>query len=146
MKLIKEAERYLNQTSEKTTNPPRNPAESVLPPLTTRLPPNPTINNYNKPILYARHIAYYKRNIYTNDQQPPQTQPIRLNLSTVHVRSELDKSNAIKGKPKNDSTQWNYSRVHISNDVNPQSYAHAYPLILLHLTTELIISAELVYR
>ena len=31
-----------------------------------------------------------------------------------------------------------YSRYSISNDVNPQSYAHAYPLILLHLNTELI--------
>ena len=31
------------------------------------------------------------------------------------------------------------SRYSISDDVNPQSYAHAYPLILLHLNTELIL-------
>ena len=48
-------------------------------------------------------------------------------------------SNAIEGESKKDPTQWNYSRAPISDDVNPQSYAHAYPLILLHLNTELII-------
>ena len=47
-------------------------------------------------------------------------------------------SNAIEGEYKKDPTRWNYSRAPISDDVNPQSYAHAHLLILLHLNTELI--------
>ena len=64
---------------------------------------------------------------------------MRVNLTIINVCHEPDLSNTIEGEPKKDSTQWNYSRAPISDDVNPQSYAHAYPLILLHLNTELII-------
>ena len=39
--------------------------------------------------------------------------------------------------PGGDPAVRDLHRVLVSNDVNPQSYAHAYLLILLHLNTEL---------
>ena len=84
-------------------------------------------------------LAHWKRPASTNGEHLPPTQPMRVNLTIINVCQEPDLSNTIEGEPKKDSTQWNYSRAPISDDVNPQSYAHAYPLILLHLNTELII-------
>ena len=86
-----------------------------------------------------RPLAHLKCPRPTNGQLLLLTKPLRVNLPIVNVSREPDMSNAIQGEPKKDSTQWNYSRAPISDDVNPQSYAHAYLLILLHLNTELIL-------